>query len=125
MTTSDHTDTLGEGLLLEDRLPLRWHALTVDAAEQQALAHSNEETLRVILSLDDHHSESMEESELGPELLRIEMRLNLVLELVSQVLAQQLALPAARPVTPGAARGRPTAGRGAGPGRPAPRWLRG
>lgn len=92
-------DSLGDNLLLEERLPLRWHAFAVDAAEQHALAVSNEETLRVILSLDDHHTETVEESELGPELARIEMRLNLVLELVSQVLAQQLALPRALLVT--------------------------
>jgi hypothetical protein len=115
---TENPDSLGAGLLLEDRLPLRWHALTVDAAEQQVLAHGNEETLRVILSLDDHHSESMEESELGPELLRIEMRLNLVLELVSQVLAQQLQLPRAVPVTLSAraARWRSTEPLAPGPG---------
>jgi hypothetical protein len=91
-------DSFGAGLVLEDRLPLRWRASeTADAAPTLQL--SNEETLRVILSLDEHHAEASDENpEFAHEVQRLETKINLILELVSQVLARQLQLPEALPV---------------------------
>jgi len=91
-------DSFGTGLLLEDRLPLHWRvAVTPDAAPQLQL--SNEETLRVILSLDEHHVEASDENpEFAHEVQRLESKINLILELVSQLLARQLQLPEALPV---------------------------
>ncbi|HJW82357.1 MAG TPA: PilZ domain-containing protein [Acidiferrobacterales bacterium] len=88
-------DSLGSGLVLEDRLPLRWHvSATPDDSPHQQL--SNEETLRVILSLDEHHVEASDENpEFAHEVQRLETKINLILELVSQVLARQLQLPEA------------------------------
>jgi hypothetical protein len=91
-------ESLGSGLVLEDRLPLRWHAFVspVTSPHQHL---SNEETLRVILSLDDHHVEASDENpEFAHEVQRLESKINLILELVSQVLARQLQLPEALPV---------------------------
>lgn len=91
-------DTFGAGLVLEDRLPLHWHINeSPDAASHLQL--SNEETLRVILSLDEHHIEASDENpEFAHEVQRLETKINLILELVSQVLARQLQLPEALPV---------------------------
>lgn len=72
-------------------------AETPGAAPHQQL--SNEETLRVILSLDEHHVEASDENpEFAHEVQRLESKINLILELVSQVLARQLQLPGALPV---------------------------
>jgi len=91
-------DAFGTGLVLEDRLPLHWRISdTPDAAPHLQL--SNEETLRVILSLDEHHVETSDENpEFAHEVQRLETKINLILELVSQLLARQLQLPGALPV---------------------------
>ncbi len=89
-------ESLGSGLVLEDRLPLHWRvAETPGGAPQQQQA--NEEILRVILSLDEHHhvEASDENPEYAHEIQRLESKINLILELVSQVLARQLQLPEA------------------------------
>jgi hypothetical protein len=91
-------DSFGTALVLEDRLPLLWR---LSAAPGAALHHqlSNEETLRVILSLDEYHVEASDENpEFAHEVQRLETKINLILELVSQVLARQLQLPEALPV---------------------------
>ena len=91
-------DSLGSGLVLEDRLPLRWRVVETPGVVP-SLQLSNEETLRVILSLDEHHVEASDENpEFAHEIQRLETKINLILELVSQVLARQLQLPEALPV---------------------------
>jgi hypothetical protein len=88
-------DSFGATLVLEDRLPLSWQV----NESPDPVAHlqlSNEETLRVILSLDEHHAEASDENpEFAHEVQRLETKINLILELVSQVLARQLQLPEA------------------------------
>ena len=95
---SESFGSLGAGLVLEDRFAIHWREQPIpvhDPVQQQ----TNDETLRVILSLDEHHGPVGEDNaELSQELVRIESRLNLVLDLVSQVLIRQLALPPARAV---------------------------
>jgi hypothetical protein len=91
-------DSIGSTLVMEEPLPLRWRATEtpVTAPHWQL---SNEETLRVILSLDEHHVEASDENpEFTQEVQRLETKINLILELVSQVLARQLQLPEALPV---------------------------
>ncbi|HWR88595.1 MAG TPA: PilZ domain-containing protein [Acidiferrobacterales bacterium] len=91
-------DSIGTGLVLEDRLPLHWRVSETPGAASH-LQLSNEETLRVILSLDEHHVEASDENpEFAHEVQRLETKINLILELVSQVLARQLQLPEALPV---------------------------
>lgn len=91
-------DSFGAGLVLEDRLPLHWRVAEAPDA-LSPLQLSNEETLRVILSLDEHHVEASDENpEFAHEVQRLETKINLILELVSQVLARQLQLPEALPV---------------------------
>jgi Atypical PilZ domain, cyclic di-GMP receptor len=96
--TEQEAGSLGSGLVLEDRMPLRWSVSeTPGGAPHQQQA--NEETLRVILSLDEHHVEASDENpEFAHEVERLETKINLILELVSQVLARHLQLPEARPV---------------------------
>lgn len=92
------TDAFGSGLVLAEPLPLRWHVCESSCAAPH-LQLSNEEILRVILSLDEHHVEANDENpEMALELQRLESKINLVLELVSQVLVRQLQLPDAIPV---------------------------
>ena len=91
-------DSFGTGLVLEDRLPLRWRVAEAPSVAPP-LQLSNEETLRVILSLDEHHVEASDENpEFAHEVQRLETKINLILELVSQVLARQLQLPESLPV---------------------------
>jgi len=91
-------DSFGAGLVLEDRLPLHWRALDTPGVSP-SLQLSNEETLHVILSLDEHHAEAGDENpEFAHEVQRLETKINLILELVSQVLACQLQLPEALPL---------------------------
>jgi hypothetical protein len=89
---NENPGSLGAGLTLDQRLPVRWH---VDSpGEPAGLRQANEDTLWVILSLDEHHVEIGEENvELAQEFQRLESKLNLILELMSRVLARQLELP--------------------------------
>jgi len=98
---TDDSAPTGDGLTLDARLPVRWR--TDSPGELAALRQANEETLRVILSLDDHHVELPEEStELAQEFQRLEAKLNLILELMSKVLARQFDLPPPAPLRLGA-----------------------
>lgn len=99
--TTHSPSSLGSALALEERLPLRWCPLESPPCDPLQRQQVNEDTLRVILSLDEHHhvtERHEEDAALAGELLRLESKLNLVLELVSQVLAHQLSLPPAVPV---------------------------
>lgn len=92
--TDQTQESLGAGLVLQDRVPLRWRPAQDDDPSRLQLA--NEETLRVILSLDAHHVEAGDENpELVHEIERLESKINLLLELVGQVLARQLQVPEA------------------------------
>lgn len=97
--TDSHSPTLGSGLSIEERLPLRWHAGS-DVPEACCHPPANEEVLRTILALDEHHhaERSDEDPAIAQEFARLESRIDLVLELVSQVLARQVGLPEAVPV---------------------------
>jgi hypothetical protein len=88
-------ESLGTGVALVERLPLRWQAWAGSPDEAARQRQANEETLRVILSLDEHpHGELTDEDPaLAQELARLESKLNLVLELVGQLLVRQLVLP--------------------------------
>jgi len=92
-------DSLGSGVALEDRLPIRCQPLPAHSdafARQQA----NEEVLRAILSLDEIHRSELHEQDpaLAQELVRLESKVDLVLELVGQLLVRQLFLPEAVPL---------------------------
>lgn len=89
-----HSAPLGAGLTLEERLPLACRPLA-DADEARRVQPANEQTLRTILSFDEHHhaERSDEDPALAQEFARLESRINLVLEMVSQVLAHQVGLP--------------------------------
>ena len=96
--TDQTQESLGTGLVLQDRAPLRWRPAQ-DAEDSSRLQLANEETLRVILSLDAHHVEAGDEHpELAHDVERLESKINLLLELVGQVLARQLQIPEAVPV---------------------------
>jgi hypothetical protein len=87
---TESPDSLGSGVALEDRLPIRCHG-----SSEAARPQDNEDTLRAILSLDEHHHSELndEDPALAQEFARLESRLNLVMELVGQLLVRQLALP--------------------------------
>ena len=94
------SESLGIGVALVESLPVSWQAWTAIPADSTGQRQANEETLRVILSLDEHpHGELADEDPpLAQELVRLESKLNLVLELVGQLLVRQLALPPPAPV---------------------------
>jgi hypothetical protein len=96
--TDQSSESFGTRLVLEESLPLRWRVVETPATAARTLL-ANEETLRVILSFDEHHVEASDENpEFVQDLQRLETKINLILELVSQVLARQLQLPEALPV---------------------------
>jgi Atypical PilZ domain, cyclic di-GMP receptor len=97
--TDQTQESLGTGLVLQDRVPLRWRPAQAHEDDPVRLQLANEEALRVILSLDAHHVEGGDENpELAHEIERLESKINLLLELVGQVLASQLKIPDAVPV---------------------------
>ncbi|HHH36396.1 MAG TPA: hypothetical protein ENK48_06145 [Gammaproteobacteria bacterium] len=97
-----HPSPLGEGLVYEDEVPLRFSELEAEIGQARLLSiqERNEEVLRAIAALDEHHGEGGEEDALhhGQELARIESKLDLLLDMVSQMLTAQLAVPPSLPV---------------------------
>lgn len=94
-------DTLGQGLVYEDMLPLRWRGLDIHhtSLELARLQEGNEEVLRVIAVLDEYLSEGGEEhASLNQEMLRVETKLNLLLALVGQLFTLHYPQPPVRPV---------------------------
>ncbi|MGA7800086.1 MAG: PilZ domain-containing protein [Gammaproteobacteria bacterium] len=104
---NDATDNvLGDGLVFEAALPLRWRA--PDSASEegsvQAIHRRSLEFLHTLLAFGEHLAEPMEEEpgHRGAELVRIDAKLNLLLDLVGRFLVHQQALPAPVPVRLGA-----------------------
>ncbi|MFQ5488320.1 MAG: PilZ domain-containing protein [Gammaproteobacteria bacterium] len=100
--TADNPSPLGEGLVYEDAVPLRVSEIEADVADARvtAIQESNEEILRVIAALDEHHMEGGDEESqyLGQDLARIESKLDLLLDMVAHMLASQLAVPSQLPI---------------------------
>jgi hypothetical protein len=106
-TMNNATDSvLGDGLVYEAALPLRWRVPdhggeegSVQAIHQRSLGF-----LHTLLCLGEHRSEPAEEeaAHRGAELVRIDAKLNLLLDLVGRFLVHQQALPAPVPVSLGA-----------------------
>lgn len=100
MSESDD-DGPGQGLVLEDTLPLRWRAADRDALAAAALHHheQNEEVLRFIAALEEAPGEFGEEHQpVAQEMARLEVKVNLLLGLVGQLLAVHFPLPPDVPV---------------------------
>ena len=97
---TETSESLGTGVVLVESLPVSWQVWTGIPADTAHQRQANEETLRVILSLDEHpHGELADQDPaLAHELVRLESKLNLVLELLGQLLVKQLALPPEVPV---------------------------
>lgn len=92
---------LGQGLVYEDMLPLRWRNLEQrhTTLELARLQDNNEEVLRVIGVLDEYLSETGEEhAPLSQEMLRIETKLNVLLALLSQLVTLHYPQPPVKPV---------------------------
>src|SRR3569832_2495093 len=106
-------ESLGQGLVYEDMLPLRWRSVELrhTTLELARLQDNNEEVLRIIAVLDEHLSDTSEEhAPLSQELLRVETKINLLLGLVGQLFTLHYPRP---PAGPG---GRGPRGRGGGAG---------
>lgn len=94
-------DSLGQGLVYEDVLPLRWRSLELHhtTLELARLQDNNEEVLRVISVLDEHLSDNSEEhTPLNQEMLRVETKVNLLLALVGQLFTLHYPQPPAKPI---------------------------
>lgn len=88
MTMNDN-DPLSEGLVYEDELPLGWASLQTPVSDAQLIrtAEQNEHLLQSMITLQDHHSDSVEDDgENTSEIKRIELKLDLLLEVVSQLM---------------------------------------
>lgn len=97
----DTHDSLGQGLVYEDMLPLRWRGVDVrhTTVELARLQETNDEILRTLGMLDEYLSETSEEhAPLSQEMLRVETKLNLLLALVGQLFTLHYPQPPARPV---------------------------
>ncbi len=95
---------MGEGLVYEARLPLRWRTQQgAHGGEAVCSDEANADFLRVLSALEEHGTEHHEETvEIAHELRRLESKLDLVLGMVGQILARQLGLPQPVPVRLGA-----------------------
>lgn len=90
-------DPLDQGLMYQGSIALRWQPAEAapDAQEEARLADSNEHTLRVLLTLDDHGHESGDEAmEPGQNIARLEFKLNLALDMLGELLAYYHDTPA-------------------------------
>jgi hypothetical protein len=90
------SDSLEMGLAFEDHLPLLWTVLRAPPDPQQLvnIQLTNQETLYVILSLEEYPAEWVEDHPTNPqELGRIDFKINLLLDLVGRLLAQHISLP--------------------------------
>lgn len=99
MSESDRE--IGQGLQLEDSLPLQWRAMQEQAAlsELPRLNETNEEVLRFIGVLDEYPGEIGDEfAPIAQELGRVETKLNLLLGLVGQLLTVHFPLPPVKAV---------------------------
>ncbi len=98
----ESSSSLGEGLVYEDAVPLRVNEISAHLEEGRlaAMQDSNEEILRVIAALDEHHAEAGDEEaqHLGQDLARIESKLDLLLDMVAHMLASQLSVPSRLPI---------------------------
>lgn len=95
-------ESLGQGLVYEDMLPLRWRSLDLPhtSLELARLQDNNEEVLRVIAVLDEYLSDNTieEHAPLNQEMLRVETKLNLLLALVGQLFTLHYPQPPVKPV---------------------------
>lgn len=90
-------DPFARGLVYQGSIALRWQPAEAvpDAQEDARLAESNEHTLRVLLTLDDHGPEAGDETmELSQNLARLEFKLNLTLDMVGELLSYYHDTPA-------------------------------
>jgi len=94
-------DALGQGLVYEDMLPLRWRMLDSrhTTLELGRLQDNNDDVLRIIGVLDERLSESGEEhAPLSQEMVRVETKLNLLLALLGQLFTLHYPQPPIKPV---------------------------
>lgn len=94
-------ESLGQGLVYEDMLPLRWRSVELrhTTLELARLQDNNEEVLRIIAVLDEHLSDTSEEhAPLSQEMLRVETKVNLLLGLVGQLFTLHYPQPPTRPI---------------------------
>ncbi len=89
---SDRTSQpLAGGLVFEAPLPLRWtrHEAATHPGELALLEHENQESLRVMLAVDEHHAaHTADDTPFGHEVARLDSKLDLLLQLVAQLLAR-------------------------------------
>ncbi len=82
----------------EDCLPLSWNALNSkpDSAVLLAIQNENEETLKVICSLDEvHHENDDPQGVHAQQLMRLDAKVNFLMDMVGQLLLNSLTIPAA------------------------------
>src|SRR3569832_2358019 len=94
-------ESLGQGLVYEDMLPLRWRSveLRLTTLDLARLQDNNEEVLRIIAELDEHLSDTSEEhAPLSQEMLRIKTKENLLLGMVGQLFTLHYPQPPTRPI---------------------------
>ncbi|HKK13632.1 MAG TPA: PilZ domain-containing protein [Gammaproteobacteria bacterium] len=100
-------NVLGDGLLYEAALPLRWRVMddATAAAEQVELHHGTLQFLRTLMAMGEHVAEPAEEEpgHRGQELARLDAKLNLVLDLLGRFLERHERLPDPVPVRLGTA----------------------
>lgn len=87
-----------QGLIYEDLLPVRWQAIADESSMPDLvnLEEKNDEVMRFIDVLEEHHPEhAAEHASIQQELLRVELKFDLLLNLVSQLLSVYFPLPTA------------------------------
>ena len=94
---SDSGITLDHGLIYEDMLPMKWQVCDspFSASDSAKIHANNEEVLRYIDILDDHHGESanVDHSSLNSELVKLDIKFDLLLSLVTKLLTVYFPFP--------------------------------
>jgi hypothetical protein len=90
---------LGSGVTYSATVPFQWlPKRDRDEEDARHLHESNEEVLRLIISMDEHPLTSSEDHGDNQDMARVDFKLNLLLDLVGQLVTRHLDLPRPRSI---------------------------
>jgi len=97
--TAERPTLLGTGVTYSATVPFQW--LPKRDRDEDGVRHlheSNEEVLRLIISMDEHPLATSEDHGENQDMARVDFKLNLLLDLVGQLVTRHLDLPRPRSI---------------------------
>ena len=100
--TKESPDTQHPRPTYEDKLPLEWQVIENKPATDELVKinSDNEEILKVIYSLDEHHIEKEDITDaLAQHLTQLDTKMNFLMDMVGQLLLNSMSLPLNKEIT--------------------------